>query len=102
MAEPTEIDLMLGQALVALGQGMGAIRFPRQTVAAARAHFLGMAKRASATWDRDAVEALERVRMIGRLAAQLAVARGDVHVVEADFATAARSVETLSNTDICR
>ncbi len=101
MTEVDKVEEILGQVLVVFGQGTGAIRIPRKTVAAIRSRYLAMKDRALPVWDTEAVEALDRVRIVGRLAAQNAVARGANEVSAEDFLAAAAIVEPESRTSIC-
>ena len=101
MSDAEKVEEMLGQVLVAFGQGTGAIRVPRTTVAAIRSRYLGMKDRALPVWDKEGTEALDRIRIVGRLAAQKAVGRGANAVTAEDFVTAAGIVEPESGTSIC-
>ncbi len=101
MTEIDAVEEIMGQVLVAFGQGTGAIRVPRTTVAAIRKHYLAMKDRAVPVWDSEGAEALDRVRIVGRLAAQKSVDRGANEVTAADFAAAAGTVEPESGTIIC-
>ncbi|MRR13089.1 hypothetical protein EG835_11670 [bacterium] len=101
MTEADQVEEMLGQVLVVFGQGTGVIRIPRKTVAAIRSRYVAMKDRALPVWDTQAAEALDRVRIVGRLAAQNAVARGANEVSAEDFAVAADIVEPRSGTLIC-
>jgi hypothetical protein len=101
MTEADQVEEMLGQVLVVFGQGTGVIRIPRTTVAAIRDRYLAMKDRALLVWEKEAAEALDRVRIVGRLAAQNAVARGSNEVSVDDFVAAARTVEPESRTIIC-
>lgn len=101
MSETDQVEEMMAQVLVVFGQGTGAIRIPRKTAAAIRSHYLSMKDRAIPVWASQAGAALERVRTVGRLAAQLAVARGASEVGPADFTAAAETVEQASRTPIC-
>jgi len=101
MTEVDQVEEMLGQVLIVFGQGTGAIRIPRKTVAAIRSRYIAMKDRALPVWDTEAVEALDRVRIVGRLAAQRAVGRGANEVSAEDFLAAAGTVEPESRTSIC-
>lgn len=101
MSETDRVEEMMGQVLVVFGQGTGTIRIPRRTIAAIRGRYLAMKDRALPVWDTEAAEALDRIRIVGRLAAQNAVARGANEVTAEDFAAAADVVEPESGTSIC-
>jgi hypothetical protein len=99
--EADQVEEMMGQVLVVFGQGTGTIRIPRTTVAALRTRYLAMKDRALPVWDKEGGEALDRVRIVGRLAAQNAIARGGNEITAADFTAAADIVEPSSGTLIC-
>jgi hypothetical protein len=101
MQESAEVEEIAGQILIAFGQGTGAIRVPRGTVRTMRAYFRRFAEKAVPRWGVDGSEVLERVRLMGRLAAQIAVGRGSHELGSDDFTKAADSVRMTSQTDIC-
>jgi hypothetical protein len=101
MPDPAEVEEIAGQILIAFGQGTGAIRVPRVTVRAMRAYFTRFADKALPRWKEDGTEALERVRLMGRLAAQIAVGRGSLELGGEDFTKAADMVRLASKTDLC-
>lgn len=92
----------MGQIFVAYGHGTGSLRTSRATVAALRGRYFGqLDTMTEATWEQEAVEILERIRAIGRLAAQKAIERGDTVVSPTDFDPAASTVEVTSQTEYC-
>lgn len=96
------IDDALGQMYVAFGHGAGSMRVSREAVRALSSRYRGILDReAEKHWEQEAVEVLERIRAVGRLAAQKAVARGDTIVQADDFTSAARTVEAASGTEYC-
>ena len=95
MSDITAEEVM-GQALVAFGQGTGAVWVHREAVTALRALYAGYMERALQYWDEDAVQALERVRATGRLAAHLAIQDGRLAITEHDFTTAAGTVREVN------
>ena len=99
-----EAELILGQMLVAFGAGVGFMRVSRQTVAAFRRGHAEIARDiiSEGAWDEDGVHLLEHVRAVGRLAANLAVTRGDVGVTEGDLKDAFANVSRTSLTRWCR
>lgn len=94
--------VLLGQACVAFGQGTGAMRVSRQAVAALRERY-GAVLTAEVVrqWDTVAVQALERLRAVGRLAAHLATAAARTAIAREDFLRAALAVEEESDTPLC-
>jgi hypothetical protein len=92
MPEYTADDLF-GQAFVAFGQGAGAIRVHHTTIREIRSRYERFLERALEHWEEDAVQALERVRATGRLAALLATQDGRTAVSPKDFSVAAERVE---------
>lgn len=98
-----EEELILGQMLVAFGAGVGFMRVHQDTVAAFRRTHLGIVRNIVShhAWDADAVDVLEKVRAVGRLAASLAVERGDVGVTEGDLNDAFASVTRFAPTRWC-
>lgn len=96
------IDDALGQMYVAFGHGVGSMRVSRGAVRALGARYRGILEReAEEHWEEVAVEVLERMRAVGRLAAQKAAQRGDTAVSESDVSSAAQSVEVTSQTEYC-
>ncbi|HEV7515970.1 MAG TPA: hypothetical protein VGR07_06695, partial [Thermoanaerobaculia bacterium] len=94
--------VILGQACVAFGQGTGALRVSREAVAALRERY-GAVLTAEVVqqWDGVAVQVLERLRAIGRLAAHLATSAGRTAIGRDDVLRAALAVEVESDTDLC-
>jgi hypothetical protein len=90
------------QALVAFGQGTDTMRVSR---AAAMAFRQCLNRRLTPevvdTWPEIAVQLLERVRSIGRVAAQLALALGDTCISRDDVLAAFEKVARRSKTDYC-
>jgi len=96
------IDDALGQMYVAFGHGAGSMRVSREAVRALRGRYRGILEReAEKHWEQEAVEVLERLRAVGRLAAQKAAERGDTIIRVDDFTRAAQSVEVTSQTEYC-
>jgi len=100
----SEEELILDQMLVAFGAGVGFMRVSRQTVGAFRKTHEGIAREiiSEGAWAEDGVHLLEHVRAVGRLAANLAVNRGDVGVTEGDLNGAFDNVSRTSRTRWCR
>jgi hypothetical protein len=94
--------VILGQASVAFGQGTGAIRVSRQAVAAFRERYGAvLTSEVVLRWDAVAVQALERLRAVGRLAAHLAAADARTVIGREDLLAAAVKVEEESGTPLC-
>lgn len=94
---------IMAQIFVAFGQGAGATRVSHDAAVALRTHYFDWItpQVIGTRWTTDAVQALERVRAIGKLAAFQALQRGDTVISSADVESAAAKVELASNTDLC-
>jgi hypothetical protein len=96
-----EAELRIGQALFALGQGAGATRVSRGSIAAVRERYLdNFARRIEQDWaeghDNWAVEGpnvLDRARAMGRLAAHLALCEGSMAIEERHLRASFAQVE---------
>jgi len=95
-------EVVLGQICVAFGQGTGAVRVSREAVAALRERY-GPLLTADILrqWEMLAVQVLERMRAIGRLAAHHATRRAQVALGGEDVLRAAPTVEAASATPLC-
>ena len=87
---------VMGQALVAFGQGTGAVWVHREAVTALRTLYAGYWSGRCRSWEEDAGQALERVRATGRLAALLAIQAGRIAITASDFTTAAGTVREVN------
>jgi hypothetical protein len=102
-------DGVMAQIWVAFGQGTGAMRVSQEAALELRARYLEHIHRprtsdgstALENWDQEAVQILERIRAIGRLAAFKAMERGAPTVSRDDVSSSAETVETTSDTDRC-
>ncbi len=94
---------ILAQALVAFGQGTGSMRVSRDACEVFIDHYEPMIKSKNVvkTWDEDGAQALERVRLIGRLAAQHAISKASSVIRDDHVKTAIAPVEQASATTIC-
>lgn len=101
MPDRDAVEEIVAQVFIAFGQGAGPLRVPRKTVRSMHDYLGRFAAKALPRWDADGTEALERVRLMGRLAAQLAVAAGRLEISAADFARSADTVRLASKTDLC-
>jgi hypothetical protein len=102
---PTPIEtlaVLLGQVCVAFGQGTGPVRVSREAVAALRDRYGALfTEDLARRWDDVAVQALERIRAIGRLAAHLTTSEARTAIGSEELLAAAHTVEAESNTDLC-
>lgn len=87
------VNDILGQFFCAFGQGAGAIRIRRTTIAALRARYREPIQNSLAEWERSAPHVLSFVAQVGRLAALLATQAGRTAIGPADFTMARRAVE---------
>jgi hypothetical protein len=95
-------ETVMGHVCVALGQGTGAVRVSRAAVQAFYAHYRPVATpEVAARWEAFAVQVLERIRAIGRVAAQAAIERGKTAIGPEETLRAARAVEVESDTPLC-
>ena len=94
---------ILSQALVALGQGTGAIRVSRSACQAFVEHYEPWVrgKSLARSWATDGVQVLERVRAIGRLASLRAASEARTYVGPEDIETAMSAVEARATTALC-
>lgn len=94
---------VVNQSLVALGQGTGYVRVSsracREFVRLMTA--LEEVRELHKEWGTTAVQLLERMRTIGRVAASLTLDEGRVHINKEDIAIAFRRVQAGSKTDSC-
>ncbi|MEM1203159.1 MAG: hypothetical protein AAGN66_08020 [Acidobacteriota bacterium] len=94
---------VVSQSLVAFGQGTHFMRVSSRAcrVLVAVMENLVLTRRVQETWGTDAVQVLERVRLIGRVAASLAVKDARTVIEEADVRIAVPRVQIVSKTDHC-
>jgi hypothetical protein len=94
---------IMDQIFVAFGQGTGMLRVSHDAVAALRGLYFDAItpEIVSTKWATAAVQALERIRAIGRLSALKAVTRGDTVISAEDVSSAAETVQKQSDTDFC-
>ena len=102
LARPTARDAILGQMLVAFGQGTGSVRLSQDACVAFRdRYFHWIDAGIAALWDTAAVQILERVRAIGRLLAARAGIEGRTAIAAAGVVAAARLVEEAGDCPYC-
>jgi hypothetical protein len=93
---------IMGQVWVAFGQGTGTMRIHQDAALAVREFYSRFITPAViAGWDKGAVQALERVRAAGRMAASKAAQRGDTVITADDVTTSAKAVQVVSQTEWC-
>lgn len=93
---------VMAQIWVAFGQGTGAMRVQHEAALALRdIYSRGITAKVVADWQTLGVQALERVRAVGRLAAAKAAGRGATSINVADVTSSATSVHAVSETDYC-
>ena len=95
-------EAILCQALIAFGQGSGSVRVSRQAAFALRRRYRPrITGEVQEQWGREGVQALERLRVVGRLAAQKANEEGLTAIGVDQVEAAARQVEKASKTGWC-
>lgn len=94
---------IMAQIWVAFGQGTGTTRVSQSATLVLRdIYFDAITPTVVETrWGDEAVQVLERIRAIGRLAASQAVLRGDTTVSDEDVRSSATTVQLTSETDLC-
>jgi hypothetical protein len=95
-------DGIMAQCWVAFGQGSGSLRVSQEATLALQSLYYGAITEDLLTkWDGEAVQILERMRAIGRLAAHTADTRGDTRISAEDVLQSASSVQRTSDTERC-
>jgi len=94
---------IMAQIWVAFGQGAGMTRASQKAVMALHGRYFDHIASSGIrdVWGEHAVQVLERLRAIGRVAAYKAMERGDTTISEADVNAAMESVERESDTEFC-
>jgi hypothetical protein len=94
---------IMAQIWVAFGQGSGAIRVSHAAAAALKELYFDAIKPeiVSTHWSTQGYQVLERIRVLGRMAALNATQRGDSTVSPEDIQASAPKVHTTSDTDFC-
>jgi hypothetical protein len=96
------IEDIMGQFFVALGQGTGHVRIQREAIREFRSRYLPrITNQMIHGWDTDGVQVLERVRAIGRLAAINVGAAGQISINSRALFDAMMRVEEESATVYC-
>jgi hypothetical protein len=98
----TQLGIM-AQIWVAFGQGAGMTRVSQKSVMALHGRYFDHIEKSGIqdVWGEHAMQVLERLRAIGRVAAHKAMERGDTTISEEDVNTAMDAVERESDTDFC-
>ena len=98
----TQLGIM-AQIWVAFGQGTGSVRISQKAVMALHERYFEHIEKTgiAGSWGTEAVQVLERIRAIGRLAALKAAQRADTAISAEDVTTAAAAVQYESDTSHC-
>ena len=94
---------VINQSLVALGQGTGCIRISSRAcrVFVDLMTAVEAKRKLHEQWEQTAVQMLERMRTVGRVAASLILDEGRVHIEEEEITLAFRRVQGGSKTIDC-
>ena len=92
---------VMAQIWVAFGQGTGMTRVAQKAALTLQARYSPEIAGHLEEWGTEAVQVLERIRAIGKLAALKATERGSTIVTEEDVKTAMATVERESDTSWC-
>jgi hypothetical protein len=96
------VEGILDQILVAFGQGTGFLRVARSAAAALRDRYEPFTdERVLALWGEEAVNVLERIRTLGRLAALRTTEAASTVITRPLVIAAAENVESVSQTPLC-
>ncbi|HYU32425.1 MAG TPA: hypothetical protein VEW48_09690 [Thermoanaerobaculia bacterium] len=92
---------IMAQIWVAFGQGTGLTRTSQKAVLALQARYYEEIPKYVSEWGEQAVQVLERIRAIGKVAAFKATERGSTVISEDDVNAAMPTVERESLTSWC-
>lgn len=93
---------IMDQVVAAFGAGAGAVRVERAALAVLRAHYEPMiTDDVLRRWEQEAVQALERVRVIGSRASQRMVGDARSSINEGHVRESIQAVEAASLTSLC-
>lgn len=94
---------IMAQIWVAFGQGAGPTRTSQKAVMALHARYFAEAGKQEilSSWGKEAVQVLERIRAIGRVATLKATERASTVISEGDVNAAMLAVERESLTFLC-
>ena len=91
----------MAQIWVAFGQGTGMNRTSQTAVLALHTRYFAEAEKRRPEWGPNAVQVLERIRTIGKVALLKATERADTAISEEDVNAAIEAVERESDTSWC-
>jgi hypothetical protein len=96
-------DGIMAQIWVAFGQGTGTIRVSQEAALELRRWYFDAItpEIVAGTWDTAALQVLDRIRVIGSLAALKAVSAGAVAISSRNVYDAAATVQESSGTPLC-
>ena len=95
-------DGIMAQIWVAFGQGTGFTRVSQEAcVHLHEMYYDAIRDELVAAWEEEAVQVLERIRAIGRLAASKAIDSGATAISVADVRASAQAVHRSSDTPWC-
>lgn len=93
---------IMSQIMVAFGQGTGATRVSQEAALQLRTLYFGaITAELTGLWATEAVQVLERVRAIGRLAAHRAVSAGATAISVENVTSSAKTVKDGSGSPFC-
>lgn len=93
---------IMAQIMVAFGQGTGATRVSQEAALQLRTIYYGaITEHLTRIWGTEAVQVLERVRSIGKLAAHRAMIAGATAISAADLMASAEAVQQVSLSPFC-
>lgn len=92
----------MAQVWIAFGQGTNYLRVSQEAALTLYAlYYKAITDDLIEKWEYESVQILERIRAIGRLSAQLAVASGDTKIIPPYVLEAAARVQAESDTERC-
>lgn len=96
-------DGIMAQIYVAFGQGAGSIRVSQDAALELHRWYYGAItpEVVDQKWERDALQVLDRIRMIGSLAAMKATSTGATAINPANVYESALQVQETSDTELC-
>ncbi|HEY8020255.1 MAG TPA: hypothetical protein VIH93_04110 [Thermoanaerobaculia bacterium] len=93
---------IMSQIMVAFGQGTGNTRVSQEAALQLRTiYYPAITDELTGRWETEAVQVLERVRAIGRLAAHRADSTGSTSITLEDVTTSAKTVKDGSGSPFC-
>jgi len=93
---------IMAQIMVAFGQGTGATRVSQEAALQLRTIYYGaITDHLTQTWGIEAVQVLERVRAIGKLAAHRAMVAGATTIGIRHLEVSAKAVQKVSCSPFC-